>query len=387
MIPALRRLSPTEAGAHYFFGYYDVPAYNSDSTLHLAHRVGFWERRPAADDVAQIGILERGKTGFTPLATTTAWNFQQGAMLQWFPGEPSREIIFNVCEEGAYRSCILEIHSGKKRLYPMPIANVDRQGRYALSINFSRMYDFRPGYGYAGTTDPWQNQLQPAEDGIYLQDFQDGSVKLILSLEQIGELTSHWLPVSNRKLLVNHLTFNPSGTRFVALVRYFPEPGQPFPARTVVLTANTDGSDCKAVTQGYTVASHYFWKNDAELLIYVAGRQGVRLYEWNLHTGAEKVLDADFFTDDGHCSYSSDRRYVLYDSYPDEQQYRHLYLYDLETRQKFCPGKLFCAPSDVEIRCDLHPRWNPTGELVSLDSTHEGGRGIYEIEAAVMRAT
>lgn len=384
MIPSLRRLSPQEPGAHYFFGYYDVPAYSADSFLHLAHRVDFWERRPTAEDVAQIGILERGKTGFTPLASTTAWNFQQGAMLQWFPGNPSAEIIYNVREEGAFRSCILNIHTGKKRLYAAPIAHLERQGRYALGINFSRLLDFRPGYGYTGIADPWQDDPQPADDGIYLQDFCDGSVKLILSLQQIGEHTRHWLPEPNRKLLVNHLTFNPSGTRFVALARYFPLPGQPFPARTVVLTANPDGSDLKAVTRGYTIASHYFWKNDDELLIYAAGGQGVQLYEWNLRTGAETVLDATFFTEDGHCSYSPDGRYVLYDSYPDAGQYRRLYLYDLETRQKFCPGKLFSAPSDVEIRCDLHPRWNPTGELVSLDSTHEGARHIYEIDLQAM---
>lgn len=87
MISSLRRLSPHEPGAHYFFGYYDVPAYSSDSTLHLAHRVEFWERRPAAEDEA-------------------------------------------------------------------PIAHVERQGCYALSINFSCMFDFRPDYGYAGIADP-----------------------------------------------------------------------------------------------------------------------------------------------------------------------------------------------------------------------------------------
>ena len=36
-------------------------------------------------------------------------------------------------------------------------------------------------------------------------------------------------------------------------------------------------------------------------------------------------------------------------------------------------------PSCVDIRCDLHPRWNRTGTAFSFDSTHEGFRGIYEV--------
>src|SRR5690606_15639030 len=106
-------------------------------------------------------------------------------------------------------------------IYPAPIANVDQLGRYALSVNFSRLFDFRPGYGYAGIRDPWRDAAHPEDDGIYLQDFRAGSVKLILSLQQIWEFTREWLLAQAEKLVVNHLTFNPSGTRFVALVRYF----------------------------------------------------------------------------------------------------------------------------------------------------------------------
>jgi len=63
-ITNLRRLSPQDE-YQYFFGYYDVPAFSNNDQLHLAHRVQFWR-----------------KSTFTPLATTTAWNFQQGSMLQ-----------------------------------------------------------------------------------------------------------------------------------------------------------------------------------------------------------------------------------------------------------------------------------------------------------------
>ena len=33
-----------------------------------------------------------------------------------------------------------------------------------------------------------------------------------------------------------------------------------------------------------------------------------------------------------------------------------------------------------ETRCDLHPRWSPDGAMVTVDSTHDGKRGIYLLE-------
>lgn len=376
-IPNLRRISPQDK-SHYFFGYYDVPAFNEGGDLHLAHRVRFWERPPRASDVAEIGVIERAKSTFTPLAQTTAWNFQQGAMLQWFPSDSGNEIIFNIREKSTFGSRILNIANGKTRDFPMPVSNVDSQGRYALGINFSRLYDFRPGYGYAGFTDRWKEANHPEDDGIYLLDFRDGSVKLILSLQQIWEFTHQWMPPKSQKILVNHITFNPSGTRFVALVRYFPIGEKQ--RRTAVITANADGSDLRMIKENYIVASHYHWRDDETLMIYADGEQGLQLYEWNAWDGAERALNTSFFLRDGHCSYSPDRKFVLYDSYPDQERYQHLAIYNLEQGAAKRYGKLYSyRQREIDIRCDLHPRWNRTGDIISLDSNHENRRAIYEL--------
>lgn len=398
----LRRLSPRD-GAQYFFGYYDVPAFSKNDRLHLAHRVQFWDRLPREDDVAEIGFIERGKSTFTQLASTTAWNFQQGAMLQWFPNDEADEVIFNVRHKSTFGSCILNVSNGRKRSFPLPIANVDRQGRYALSVNFSRMFDFRAGYGYAGKADAWKDENHPEDDGIYLLDFRDGSVKLILSLQQIWEFTKQWLPKSEqrlphrfaprndtftqwlpqpeRKLMVNHITFNPSGTRFVALARYFPIKGVDTSWGTAVITANTDGSDIRTMKNGYILASHYHWKNDEVLMIWAGGEQGAALYEWNDRTGEEHAIDTSVFPKDGHCSYSPDRSLVLYDSYPDKERYQQLFIFNLANRQVTHLGKLYSyEQTNQDIRCDLHPRWSRAGDVLSLDSNHEGSRHIYELE-------
>jgi Tol biopolymer transport system component len=92
------------------------------------------------------------------------------------------------------------------------------------------------------------------------------------------------------------------------------------------------------------------------------------------------ALDPGFFKRDGHCSYSADGRWMLYDSYPDAQRRQGLWVYDLRQRQPRELGQ-FLSPKVpvIDIRCDLHPRWLPDGR-VSFDSTHEEFRGLYVAE-------
>jgi len=70
---------------------------------------------------------------------------------------------------------------------------------------------------------------------------------------------------------------------------------------------------------------------------------------------------------------------MLYDSYPDEERFQHLWIYDFKNAPVEL-GKLYSYPQDMEIRCDLHPRWNRDGSVITIDSNHEGARGIYELD-------
>jgi hypothetical protein len=40
---------------------------------------------------------------FHPFGETTAWNFQQGSMLQWHPASPEDTVIYNTRQDGVYR--------------------------------------------------------------------------------------------------------------------------------------------------------------------------------------------------------------------------------------------------------------------------------------------
>jgi hypothetical protein len=371
-----RRL--TESNDHCFFGYYDIPAFSGDGRYHLCHQVKFWDRIPSKDDTAVIGMIEIETRKFTPLAETTAWNFQQGSMLQWHPLYPDSKIIYNVRDGESYKGAIQDIHTGEKKMLDLPVANVDPAGRYALSINFNRMFDFRSGYGYAGVEDPFKDHAAPKDDGIFLIDLNTGKAKLILSLYDIRELTRPTLPRDDAKLLINHITFNTDGSRFVFLVRNFPVDAPRW--RTATVTVNADGTD-PYVLAGYGLASHYYWRDPSHLMIYAGGEMGNQLYVWKDKTQEYEVFDAEYFTADGHCSYSPDLKWLLYDSYPDEKSCRNLYLYNIEQRKGVTLGSYYSHPQITgDFRCDLHPRWNKQGDRISFDSIHEGQRHIYYID-------
>ena len=128
----------------------------------------------------------------------------------------------------------------------------------------------------------------------------------------------------------------------------------------------------------------YHWRDDHTLVFHSDGPQGKQLYEvTDEATPQFKAIDPAFFLRDGHCTYSADRRWMLYDSYPDEAGKQHLYIYDLQQRRgrELVAFKVMPVPV-IDIRCDFHPRWLPDGRI-SFDSTHEGYRGVYVVDPAV----
>ncbi len=381
-----RRILPGGKDTHWFFGYYDIPAFSQDSVLHLALQAPFMDRLPLPEDKAELYAvhLKHGKR--IHLGTTTAWNFQQACMLQWHPTIKD-SVIFNVRTPGkgcGYGAVIQSLAGIQQVTLDRPVANVASNGQYAVSINFDRMFDFRPGYGYAGQRDYFYNQPHPAEDGIFLIDLTKGNSRLIVSLARIWEKVGSYFDGSDQKICINHITFNPDGSRIVFLVRNFHAPGTPW--RTAILTCDTLGQELFLLSD-FAMASHYHWRDPGTVTFYSDGRElgnlGPQLYELNDLTHTGEAIDPGFFVRDGHNSYSPDREYMLYDSYPLSDGCRELYLYDLVTRQGGLLGRYSVAPqAQGDIRCDLHPRWSPCGQMISFDSVHEGFRGIYLMDVA-----
>ncbi|MDP2990328.1 MAG: hypothetical protein Q8O57_07165, partial [Kiritimatiellota bacterium] len=164
----------TDGEGCYFFGYYDVAAFDAGGKFHLYHRVGFMDRLPTREDSAELGMINVETKAKIKIAETTAWNFQQGAMLQWNPAAPDNEVVYNIRVGETYRAVIKNIKTKKERMLAMPVAALDPKGRYALGINFARVFDFRPGYGYHGLADANSHLEAPANDGVFHIDMRTG---------------------------------------------------------------------------------------------------------------------------------------------------------------------------------------------------------------------
>lgn len=379
----VRRLTP--AGEHCFFGYYDVRACSSEGR-HLCHRVGFRDRFPAPGDAAEVGLVDLAldaEPGFAPFGETLAWNFQQGSMLQWLPGSQDG-CVYNVYEAGRFGAAIRDVRTGERRLLPLPVANIAPDGSAALCIDMARLYDFRPGYGYEEAPDPCANEPAPSGSGIWRMGIPSGDVRRLLSLAEAAAFVERcgWR-TEDRKVVVNHLTFCPDGSRFVFLLRTFPErPGGDW--ETFLLSASAGGSDLR-LHPVWGMASHYHWRDASTLLVWARPGPGAagQLLLLDDRTGETRPLD-DVFCADGHCSWSPDRRWVLYDGYPEgEGPRRSLILYDTATRRGATVGQFLSEHTQgeqVDLRCDLHPRWMPGGRSVTLDSIHEGYRAVYHVD-------
>lgn len=383
----LRRMSPD--GGHYFFGYYDVPAADA-AGRHLCHKVPFRDHIPGPADEAVLGWIPlpgsvdepAGELPFTPFAETTAWNFQQGSMLQWIPTLPDT-CIYNSFENGRLGSCLHNVRTGERRCLPLPVMNVSADGRSALCGNMARQFAFRPGYGYAGAMDAGADVHAPEDDGVFLMDLMSGEYHLILSLSRIVDfLLKAGAPLEGRKVMINCMTFNPSGTRFILFLRNFPAASDP-KWYTYIPTADRSGWQLHHHPV-WGSASHYHWRDDETLVIWTKATEGRQpdLLLLDDRTGERQIIDRSFFLQDGHCSFSPDRRWLLYDSYPDAHSpdnFRNLQVYDLAARRGVDLGRFRSDPQrrDDDNRCDLHPRWLPGGRSISFDSVHEGVRGLY----------
>jgi len=375
----VKRITPTDG--HYFFGYYDIQPFDINGKFHLTHKTTFCDKLQERGDIAEIGFIDdKGK--YEKLAITGAWNFQQGAMLQWNPLAPDKEIIYNDLVDGKNVCVVMDITTGKKRYLDMAVANVSKDGKFALAINMSRMYDFRPGYGYAEPADLFYYRKHSKDDGVFLIDMKTGKAKLILSLDEIWNFSGSFFS-KDEKMIINHITFNTDGSRFLALVRNFPPKGEGH--KTAIITASRDGSDMYLLSD-YGVQSHYWWLNESEVLFYSDGKELDCCMGWgNNYVLKDKTHEGyiqanGFFEIDNHMSFSPDQNLMITDSYPNDTGHQVIMLYDPHKNLCVDLGYFYSMPNVcTDVRCDLHPRWNRKGNGITFDSTHEGFRGIYKI--------
>jgi hypothetical protein len=371
----------THGPKHHWFGYYDKLQFDPTDRYVLGMEVEFEHRSPKPDDVVKIGMVGlKDSDRWTELGTTTAWCWQQGCMLQWRPGSQS-EILWNDRQDGKYVCHILDVKTRSKRTIPHPIYNVSPDGRWAIAPDFRRLGDTRPGYGYNGIPDPNCDVPAPRDTGIFRVNLETGQQRLLFSVADIVRLPSACGDLSPFKHWFNHLSINTDGSRFTFLHRW-QQPGKKW-RKTRMITAAADGSDIRVLIDSGHV-SHFIWRDPDHVLAWakmtVTGNPGLFFCQ-DKAGGTVEQIGKDLITEDGHWTYSPDKRWILHDTYPDRQRNQHVYLYNLADKRRIEVGS-FRSPEAYtgEWRCDTHPRFSRDGRKVVIDSPHHQGRQLHLID-------
>ncbi len=373
----------TRGPRSHWFGYYDKFEFDPSDRYVLAMEVGFDDRSPTPEDSVTLGYIDLGDGDrWVPFAKSRAWAWQQGCMLQWLPGS-KRKVIYNDLRGGRYVAVIRDVFSGEERVLPRPIYTVDPSGKLALSVNFARIRETRPGYGYAGPPDPFEEELHPARDGIRIMDLATGRSRLIVSLDRIARWGRKIAPGEGEHWF-NHLLFDPSGRRFIFLHRWYRRSKREGGWWTRMFTSGLEGKDLRCIDP-YGRTSHFIWRDPSTILTWtwMPGR-GSHYYLVDEKTGRARVLGGKVLTENGHMSYSPDRKWILTDTYPDPRtRWMKLMLFQpaggkLVLLARFYHPARFRGP----FRCDLHPRWSRDGKKVCVDSICTGKRQVYLLDVS-----
>ena len=404
------------------FGYYNYSPLNKNGDKLLAHKIDFEGRLPLKDDEIEIGFFDLNKREWFPLANSSAFNWQQCSMLQWLGPDFNDRIIFNDYENGNYISRIININTLEEQRISKAIYAVHPSGKFSISLNFERS-TFTRAYSYACEVDQGWEDLSPSEDNIFLVNLVNNTYREIINLEKIIEFdgsneykNKHWF---------EHIMLNESGNRFAFYHRFETERG----FFTKCITADTNGNNLWNVPiSGSELISHLGWKNDNEFVIFTRTisaiqqawvgkatnkpKEGIVRYIYRkfikplipqtVKAGIipeapsfySSFIDTDGLNGkievvphgmDGHPSFSSCKRYLLTDTYADDNGYRHLLLHNLITNKTLRLGSFFSYYNNSNWRADLHPRFSFCNTKVIIDLNHSGITGIAIIDISKIK--
>ena len=353
-----------------FFGYYDKSPLSSDGRYIIFHETeGIISHFPPdPDKPVNIVIYNTEKPKYKKIASTTAYNWQQGSKLQWLH---ENKFIFNDYENENYVSKMFDIPNNSFTTIDYPIYDCFKD-KFALSLNFSRLNKLDSHYGYKNISGTYLADVK--NDGIFYIDLKTGKNRLLISIDQVISLHPKETMI-NAKHCFNHIMISPDGENFIFIHRWY-QSGKRFDS---LILSNIEGTAIKVLADNGMV-SHCCWYNNESVVGYLNHTSySNSFYKINTPTGNIELLSERLKSfGDGHPSFHGNK--MLFDSYPDRSRMQHLYLCDDDKKEM---GELgtFLTPLKFygETRSDLHPRWSSDGKNIFFDSTHEGNRCLYTL--------
>ncbi len=373
-IPGLVRVSSDQS--EHNFGYYDKSPWSSDGKymVYLAPQKA--DKCYVSKELTSIILYDCETKQEKVIANTHVWNSQQGCMLQWLGPDHKSQVLFNDFREGRYCSVIHSLEDDSEKVLKLPVYTVSSDGKTAITLDFSRLNTFRPGYGYCNLTDDTANDKYPDITCMWRLDIDKDEVfPLPITYRSLAE----WEPQEAMKSgfhKVNHLMLNPSADRFMFIHRWIVNGV----THHRLLTCDVDGRNLYTLLDDGMV-SHNNWKNDTTIISYCfSEKDGDGYHILHDKTQQRELIGEGILTVDGHPSYSPDGKYIVTDTYPDFKGKQTLYLIRVRDGKIKKLGSIY---SDIryrnEVRCDLHPRWSYDSTMICIDAAPEKKRQVYII--------
>ena len=341
---------------HTFFGYYDLSPLDTSRQRLLLSRVD--PRDSARSDLLCVNINEGTEHR---IASTSAWNWQQGSRLRWYSEE---EVSFNDTDKGQYVCRFINLSNGNEKLIDFPLYDFHSSSGLGVTLDFERLGEMRPGYGYKRLNSDGQGKMNFALGLINISSNQ--LIKQIGYDDILGAYEGHldWL---KEDCYINHVSISPDGTKFIF---FFINECRGNHCADLLLYHVKD-SRIQILERGEKV-SHYVWVNNDDLLCTVINKDKSCHYMlYDTYGRRNKVLDYR----DGHPSMVSEST-VLSDTYPNNRGFQSLFVFDIRTKKKVSLASIYSVfVSDTQRRTDLHPRY--MDGLISIDANTNGYRKSY----------
>ena len=355
-----------------FFGYYDKSPENDEGSKVIYYRTSFnTKNKPSPNHSIEI-ILKCLESGIISLIDKTySYNWQQGAKMMWLSND---KFIYNVYSKhlNKYHSKIYNIQTKEFEIIDWPIYDCSKD-EYALGLNFNKLRDLRPDYGYRNL-DAYPDYNDYSKDGIYKVSLQNNSYSLLISLKELIDI-KYLETMKDSKHKVNHIMISPDGRNFMFMHRWHLKSGVKYD-RLIIL--DSLGMNLKIISDEGGI-SHCCWKDNETIIGYLTHKGKFDFYEINILNGeissiSEKLQNHG----DGHPTFNKNK--MLFDSYPNRSRNKNLFIYNFDNDEVISLGEFYEALSFYnESRCDLHPRFNSDFSAIYFDSVHSGKRKLYKL--------
>lgn len=351
---------------HVFFGYYDMSPFNNyNDIIYLKTR---------SEGKANICLNNITNMQERIVTTTRLWNWQQGCRLRWLPNSNSK-IIFNDLVNNRYVSRIIDVYSKEEQSVNFPLYDIASDAKKGLSINFSLLGKKRPAYGY--TKIPYKVNNKSTDDGIFLVDLEKNESNLILTFQEIlTKLGVNMTEVDNCYL--NHLSFSPDNSKFLFfLIR------EKKPFDDAFMLVYDLATNKLSVIEDHRKVSHYTWLGNDKIIctsiINDRSNMNPQYIEYSLDNNRKRVLVPNVLNKDGHPTMLSEE-FMLTDTYALNDGYQRLCLVNINEGTHEILAEIFhvniSKGDGIEKRTDLHPRINPSKNIICFDMNTTGYRSL-----------